>query len=104
MANQSHNLFNGVKDVSYYGGATAVTTYSKDWGGFTLGSYIMGDRSLYADPSNTLFQHEYGHYLQSQASGPLYLGKYAIPSLYDAAYGKGDHNMHLRNKMPTQGL
>jgi hypothetical protein len=84
-----------VKNVSYWGGATAVETYSEDWGGFTLGNYITGNRGLQADPNNTLFQHEYGHYLQSQASGPRYLTKYAIPSLHDATFGaENTHYAH----------
>jgi hypothetical protein len=33
-----------------------------------------------ADPSDPLFQHEYGHYLQSQDVGWSYLTRYAIPS------------------------
>ena len=31
-----------------------------------------GNRGLYADPHNRLFQHEYGHYLQSQSMGPAF--------------------------------
>ena len=29
-----------------------------DWGAITLGSYIIGDQSIEADPNNDLFQHE----------------------------------------------
>ena len=94
LGSQTENLFEGVKSVSYYGGATAVETYSAKWGGFTLGSFIIGHRGLHADPNNSLFQHEYGHYLQSRASGPLYLGKYAIPSFYDTMFGRGNHKYH----------
>lgn len=43
-----------------------------------------------ADPNNPYFQHEYGHYIQSQSSGWFYLSKYAIPSLLS----KGDHDLH----------
>ncbi len=89
------NLIGDVK-VDYWGGATTIAHQGgKAWGGFTLGSYIQGDYTLEADPNNTLFQHEYGHYLQSKASGPLYLAKYAIPSLYDAAKDNvGTHWAH----------
>lgn len=87
------NTFNGVKSVSHYDGATAVETYSEKWGAFTLGSYIIGERGLYADPSNSLFQHEYGHYLQSQSFGPFYLQRCAIPSLFDTLT-KHHHNNH----------
>jgi len=66
------------------GGATTLQNAGGLWGAFTLGSYILGDNTLRADPNNTLFQHEYGHYLQSQSYGFIYLPKFAIPSLYDA--------------------
>jgi len=90
---QVQNLFNGVKSVSYYGGATAVEYYSKDWGAFTLGSFINGERGLLADPNNWLFQHEYGHYLQSQSWGQAYLSRVGIPSLMSTInYNDGNHN------------
>lgn len=90
---QGHNLFNGVKSVDYYGGATVVESYSEHWGGITLGSYINGQRGIKADPSNWLFQHEYGHYLQSQASGWAYLPRYGLPSAFskeNASFGPED--------------
>jgi RHS repeat-associated protein len=93
QSSQFHNLFNGVKSVSYYGGATVVESYSSGWRAFTLGSYINGQRGIQADPNNWLFQHEYGHYLQSQSSGWFYLPKYAIPSFIDAATSS-DHDHH----------
>jgi len=66
-----------------------------DWGAITLGSYIIGDQSIEADPNNDLFQHEYGHYLQSQSSGPLYLFHYGIPSGCDALVNDyWDHTKH----------
>ncbi|MDR1054608.1 MAG: hypothetical protein LBL90_02010, partial [Prevotellaceae bacterium] len=82
-----------VKSVSYYGGATVVETYSSDWGAVTLGSFINAQRGTTADPNNWLFQHEYGHYLQSQSSGLFYLQRYALPSLIDAM-GSSDHDYH----------
>lgn len=88
------NIVNMVKNVSYYDGATAITTYQSNWGGLTLGSFIYGDNSLYASPHNSLFQHEYGHYLQSQEMGPFYLGKIGIPSIGDTFGRKGDHVLH----------
>ena len=36
---------------------------------------------LKANDYNALFQHEFGHYLQSQVYGPLYMMKVAIPSM-----------------------
>jgi len=87
-----HNLFGGVRSVDYYGGATVVESYSENWGAITLGSYINGSRGITADPNNRLFQHEYGHYIQSQTSGWFYLSKYGIPS---ALSKRGtDHSLH----------
>jgi RHS repeat-associated protein len=84
------NVATLVDEVDYYGGATVVTYHGDGWGAVTLGSYINGSSSLKADPNNSLFQHEYGHYLQSQASGPFYLQRYGLPSLLS----KGEHNHH----------
>ncbi len=57
---------------------------SHRFGAFALGRFIIGDNSIEPDPRNLLFQHEYGHVLQSRVSGPLYLFKYGIPSLISA--------------------
>jgi hypothetical protein len=78
-----------VDKVDHYGGATTVKYYG-EWGGMTLGSYIHGDRDLAADPNNPLFQHEYGHYLQSQDWGTFYFQRYAFPSFFSS----GSHNHH----------
>lgn len=86
------NMFSVVDDVSYYGGATVIKNrYS--FGAFTLGSYINGDNSIKADIRNELFQHEYGHYIQSQDTGFAYLFDFAIPSLFSAIKSEeGEHN------------
>lgn len=76
------HLAGGVSSVEYLYGATVITTNNDDWGAFTLGNFIAGDRELEADKGNEYFQHEYGHYLQSQALGPLYIAKVAIPSVF----------------------
>ena len=83
VASQGSNMIGDVKSVNYYDGATVVQHYSADWGGFTIGSYINGDKNIEANPNNELFQHEYGHYLQSQEAGWTYLSNYAIPSGYN---------------------
>jgi len=87
-----HNLLGGVRRVDYYGGATVVESHSAGWGGIALGNYINGSRGIEADPDNRLFQHEYGHYLQSQASGWFYLSKYGIPSALSKS--GTDHSLH----------
>ena len=90
LASHASNIGGDVESVDYYDGATVVRHHSEGWGGFTLGSYINGDNSIRADPNNALFQHEYGHYLQSQAHGWFYLGKDAIPSVLS----HDPHNSH----------
>lgn len=69
----------GICNIDYYDGATVITN-NNGQGAVTLGSYICGNSSLRADPNNRLFQHEYGHYIQSQAYGIFYLSRYGIPS------------------------
>jgi RHS repeat-associated protein len=90
------NMIGNVKSVKYFDGATVLRTSSKGYWGITLGSYIIGSREIKAGPGTTLghrlFMHEYGHYLQSQRSGPLYLTKYGVPSLLNAAFGWGGSN------------
>ena len=89
-SSQIINTLGRTRSVSYYGGATVSETYGDNWGAITMGSYIIGSRGITADPNNSLFQHEYGHYLQSQASGLMYLSKYGIPS----ALSHDPHDQH----------
>ncbi len=89
-------LFKGVENVDYLYGATVVNTYGDGNGsGFsavTQGSYIVGDNALKADYANRLFQHEYGHYIQSQKFGLFYYGKFGIPSLGSKNTKESPHN------------
>ena len=92
------NLFGKMLDVNYKAGAT-VSKMRGLFGAFTLGSFVIGDRMISASPDNSIFQHEYGHYLQSQATGFLYLFKYAIPSLYSAAItNRNNYYGHMYSK------
>ena len=78
-----YNSIGKVKDVDYFYGATVTTTYKRNLifgGAITLGSYITGGNELKAEPNNNLLMHEYGHYLQSQDAGPLYLFNFGLPS------------------------
>lgn len=75
--------------VEYKYGATVVQTEGI-WGGVTQGSYIVGDERIEADANNSLFQHEYGHYIQSQAMGWAYYGRVGIPSIMS----NGNHDFH----------
>ena len=79
--------------MDYWGGATVIS--GNFWGqgngsAVALGSYINGGQDLKADPNNPLFQHEYGHYLQSQEMGPAYFSRVGIPSIMSAD-GSGNH-------------
>lgn len=92
-----NTLIGNAKSVSYYGGATAIETYSRRWVAITLGSFITGQRCIQADPLNWLFQHEYGHHSQSQSMGWAYLAKVGIPSIISAdCSGKNgyEHDYH----------
>lgn len=88
-------LFKGVENVEYLAGTTVVNTYGDgaEFGfiGVTQGSFIVGDNELKADFANSVFQHEYGHYIQSQKFGLLYYGKFGIPSLFSKNTTKSPH-------------
>lgn len=76
------NIFGDVDRVDYYGGATFITNEEgkKEWG-FSLGSFINTsikgtiDKPFneYIMKDNPMYMHEYGHYIQSQQAGPLYV-------------------------------
>ena len=92
QATNTWHLAGGVNYVEYLHGATVTTTNDGGWGAFTLGNFITGGNELQAANENEYFQHEYGHYLQSQALGPLYVAKVAIPSILSK-----DPNTHKHN-------
>lgn len=66
---QLTNLTQNANWVKHKYGATVVQRTKSGGSAVTLGNYIIGDNEIEADPHNYLFQHEYGHYLQSQAMG-----------------------------------
>ncbi len=93
---ESKNIVGAVDRVDYLGGATFVTNENqKKLGsqGVTIGNYInidthgKIDKDNFTDyvTDNQLYMHEYGHYIQSQRWGPLYLFTVGIPSLISAA-------------------
>lgn len=77
--------------IDYYGGATTISTPAMK-NAVTLGNYIAGNPNLKADPSNYLFQHEFGHYLQSKKYGPAYFSRVTVPSLKTVGSNKHDFN------------
>ena len=81
----------GVESVEYKYGATVLQT-RKSMGAVTLSSFIVGGSSIEADPTNKWFQHEYGHYLQSQLIGPFYLPTYGLTSIISAGLKDGRHD------------
>lgn len=92
LTSHGYNMIGNVLAVNYKFGATVVTTTSfGDGGAVTLGSFIIGDKNLRADPFNKTFQHEYGHYLQSQSMGWAYLFRVGIPSIISASKRDGSH-------------
>lgn len=68
--NQFFNTIWQVESIQYGNGATVAESKHDGFGGFTIGSYVFGDKGIKASPYDELFQHEYGHYLQSRRYGP----------------------------------
>jgi hypothetical protein len=82
--------------IRYRNGAVVLTGRRGlffDYGGpaVTMGNYICGYENIHADPDNPIFQHEYGHYLQSRAMGIAYFGRIAIPSI------RSEHGNYTKN-------
>ena len=96
----SSNLFGNVESVETYDGATVVKSRYSNlmWGlggsGITLGNFIIGDNAIEADPDNPLFQHEFGHVLQSRDAKWRYIGQYGLPSLFSKKDDPHDHDEH----------
>ena len=81
--NLAHNATGQVNWVKYKYGATVVQSRIQPGRGVALGSYITGNTGIEADENNNLFQHEYGHVLQSRAFGWSYLARVGMPSAFD---------------------
>ncbi len=95
-------LKGGVESVKYKYGATVVSTQNSwDGAAITQGSYIVGGSELQADPNNSLFQHEYGHYIQSQSMGWAYYPRVGIPSA-GSEHGKYKLNYPSHNYHPVE--
>jgi hypothetical protein len=77
-------LLSGKSDTLIFAHGTTIIKCKSRFGGFCLGCYIAGDKEITSNYNDRLFQHEYGHYLQSMSSGLIYLFKYALPSVISA--------------------
>ena len=90
---KGRNWAGKVDEVNHYRGATfVINEYGGKHNGITLGSFINindeDSKPINADnkfdpTQDALYVHEYGHYLQSQLFGLLYLFSHGIPSFVD---------------------
>lgn len=85
-----YNTIAGKVNRIEYGFGTTVLNMRVTWPGVALGSYILAKPVIEAVPDNKMFQHEYGHYLQSKRMGFAYFVCVGIP----AVMSKGDHDAH----------
>lgn len=85
---QFYNTFTRKVNTVDYCLGTTVMNMNVGWPGVSLGSYILADERIKANYNNKLFQHEYGHYLQSQRMGWAYLISVGLPAIFS----KGDHD------------
>ena len=59
----------------------------------TFSPFIIAQRGTEADPNDRMFQHEYGHVLQSRDAGWSYLFSFGLPSLWSATINSPEkHN------------
>ncbi len=78
-----------VNTVSYANGSTLLNM-NVPWTGICFGNYILTKKSSAPTPDNRIFQHEYGHYLQSKRMGFAYLIRVGLPAIMS----KGFHDEH----------
>ena len=84
-----NTITNKVNTVQYAEGAT-VLNMNVMWPGVALGNYILAKKVISTDPNNRMFQHEYGHYLQSKRMGWAYFVTVGLPAIMS----KGVHDDH----------
>jgi hypothetical protein len=78
-----------VNTVSHANGSTLLNM-NVHWTGICFGNYILTKKNSAPDPDNRIFQHEYGHYLQSKRMGFAYLVRVGLPAIMS----KGNHDEH----------
>lgn len=82
------NSISEVYNVRHKYGATVLSSSMLErTAAITIGNYITGSEKIKADPYNEIFQHEYGHYIQSQKFGYAYITAIGFPSLFNAKNG-----------------
>ena len=103
--NKAANLVGGVEEVEFFHGATYSVMPSLGGSAVSLGSYISASpvsmdpqQHIEATTRGYITMHEYGHYLQSQEYGPLYLFKVGLPS----ALGNGSWTEHDANQRASK--
>lgn len=79
-----------MNNVTHDYGATAVDMGLPGGSAVTIGFYTAGPKGYTADWRDHLFVHEYGHYIQSQLHGPVYLFTVGVPSLQSAVLQTDD--------------
>jgi len=93
------NMTGLVNDVTHLDGVAALSVTGMS-GAFTYGHFIYGPKKFKADWRDHLFVHEYGHYVQAQRMGLLYIPVVAYPSVINYALDKihflGDTHHRLR--------
>ena len=99
---QTRNYLGYVDRVDYLGGATFAThENSSKERGITIGNYVNIDNPKSVEgkfanyvASNPLYMHEYGHYLDSQRWGPIYLFAIGAPSLINQIKHPDSHKTY----------
>jgi RHS repeat-associated protein len=88
------NITGDINSVTHRDGATLIEHKAKNWGAFTVGSVITAEKDT--DVNSGLFMHEYGHYIQSQRWGLLYVPVIGLPILMSASglLGGEHHNFY----------
>lgn len=89
MAHFYNTVLCRVNSVSHPNGSTLLNMNVR-WTGICFGNYILAKKSCAPDPDNRIFQHEYGHYLQSRRMGFAYLVRVGLPAIMS----KGNHDEH----------
>lgn len=89
MAHFYNTVLCKVNTVSYPNGSTLLNM-NVGWTGICFGNYILAKKNCTPSPDNRIFQHEYGHYLQSKRMGFAYLIRVGLPAIMS----KGDHDAH----------